>query len=385
MIIAGFTSQTSFWKRMYDAILSKAFGGNYKLIMNPRNCDIYFCTYWDIDKAAQYSNAVVVFVSGEPTIVKWNHIDLLMDCKNAPNLRPANVPTFFLPFYSMSFMERVNHTPKDLIKPPSYNPSFILKTKTQFCAYQYRYNLPHRTALFDLLNTYKPVDALGKSRNKNPNFQFQGSNPYDSSVSRYAPYKFVICCENHSIPGYTTEKMVNAMLANAIPIYWGSPDVVKHFNPKSFVNVQSFANHQKLLDYVKKVDQDDNLFCNILAEPWLQNNQLNEYLNIDQQFEAFATMLKNTRFKPKGGEVNIRRKLPLRNMSQKNISQKNLLKSVSRISLSPRTISFSPRKIPPRKILLGHSRLRRSFSGLIKPRSSRRSSRPIFKPKMRRR
>jgi len=378
MIVAGFTSQTSFWKRMYDTILRKAFNNNYKLVLNPSYCDIYFCSYHDINRAAQYSNAVVVFVAGEPDPVKSNHIDLLMDCKNSPNLRPNNVPTFFLPFYSMSFMERSNHTPKDLIKPPSYNPSFILKTKSKFCSYQYRYNLPHRTALFDLLNTYKPVDALGKSRNKNPNFQFQGSNPYDSSVTRYAPYKFVICCENHSIPGYTTEKMVNAMLANAIPIYWGSPDVVRHFNPKSFINVQSFANHQKLLDYVKKVDQDDNLFCSILAEPWLQNNQLNEYLNIDQQFEAFATMLKNTRPQPKS--LNIRRKLPLR-----NISQKNLLKSVSRLSLSPRTIPFSPRKSSPRKVLLGHSRVRRSFSGLIKQRSSRRSSRPIFQLKMRRR
>ena len=37
--------------------------------------------------------------------------------------------------------------------------------------------------------------------------------------------KFVIAMENKARPGYFTEKIVNAALANAIPVYWGAPDM----------------------------------------------------------------------------------------------------------------------------------------------------------------
>ena len=37
------------------------------------------------------------------------------------------------------------------------------------------------------------------------------------------PYKFNLAFENASVPGYTTEKIVDAMQARAMPIYWGNP------------------------------------------------------------------------------------------------------------------------------------------------------------------
>ena len=38
-------------------------------------------------------------------------------------------------------------------------------------------------------------------------------------------YKFVISFENSSNPGYTTEKLIEPMLVNSIPIYWGNTEV----------------------------------------------------------------------------------------------------------------------------------------------------------------
>ena len=37
------------------------------------------------------------------------------------------------------------------------------------------------------------------------------------------------------MPGYVTEKIVNAFLAGSIPIYWGSRAVLEIFNPESFI------------------------------------------------------------------------------------------------------------------------------------------------------
>ena len=50
-------------------------------------------------------------------------------------------------------------------------------------------------------------------------------------------YKFVISFENSSYPGYTTQKLIEPMLVNSSPIYWGNKSVGKDFNTKSFINV----------------------------------------------------------------------------------------------------------------------------------------------------
>jgi hypothetical protein len=58
---------------------------------------------------------------------------------------------------------------------------------------------------------------------------------YDKAVEAFKPYKFVIAMENKQRAGYFTEKIVNAALANAVPVYWGAQDMGEYFNPKSFV------------------------------------------------------------------------------------------------------------------------------------------------------
>jgi hypothetical protein len=57
----------------------------------------------------------------------------------------------------------------------------------------------------------------------------------DSKVVGLESYKFVVAFENSPAIGYFTEKMVDAVLAGAIPIYWGSSDLFKYLDEKSFV------------------------------------------------------------------------------------------------------------------------------------------------------
>ena len=143
----------------------------------------------------------------------------------------------------------------------------------------YSYDVDFRVRLFDDINAYKRVDALGKSRNQNPNASTdrKTKNFMDSAVEKYKPYKFVICCENKLYPGYVTEKIINGMLANAIPIYYGASDISSHFNPKSFINIGSFGTRREAIEFIKRVDQDDALYCQILQEPWFNNNTPTKY------------------------------------------------------------------------------------------------------------
>ena len=65
----------------------------------------------------------------------------------------------------------------------------------------------------------------------------KGTAPFPKAVKAVAPpprsnrdenpyffsqYRFVLCMENFNDPGYVTEKLLNALLSGAIPIYYGS-------------------------------------------------------------------------------------------------------------------------------------------------------------------
>ena len=250
MKIAGYSRKTSSYVPLYTKLLENFSLSSimYSLLCEPVDCNIFFCSYDDYTMETKYKNAWIIFISGEPKPVPRIHF--IIDCKQKETrFHPLNAGFFYFPFYTLSFIERKKNIPEHLIKSSLNDIHSLIHTKTRFCAYMYRYNIPHRVQLYELLNSYKKIDALGKSKNLNPFYKMDG-DPYDDAVEKYKHYKFVLCVENRSIPGYITEKIINAMLAKAIPIYWGAPDVVQHFNPHSFICVSSFLNRNKLLEFI---------------------------------------------------------------------------------------------------------------------------------------
>ena len=66
-------------------------------------------------------------------------------------------------------------------------------------------------------------------------------------------YKFALCFENGSYPGYVTEKMIDCFVAGVIPVYRGAPDIEDFVPSNLFIdarNAQSFRemeNHLRTL------------------------------------------------------------------------------------------------------------------------------------------
>ena len=119
-----------------------------------------------------------------------------------------------------------------------------------------------RDRIFDELSKYKKVDSGGRYRNNigKP----EGVEDKEEFLSKY---KFSICFENVSHPGYCTEKIVQAFAAGTVPIYWGDPLVGKYFNPKSFVNCNDFESIEKAVEYVIELDKDNDRYLAMLNEP----------------------------------------------------------------------------------------------------------------------
>jgi hypothetical protein len=94
----------------------------------------------------------------------------------------------------------------------------------------------------------------------------------DDKLKFQSKYKFSIAFENSEHPGYTTEKLVHPKLVDSIPIYWGNPVVDKDWNTKSFINAYNFTNILDLVDFIKEVDNNDDLWYKMLIEPHLNEN-----------------------------------------------------------------------------------------------------------------
>lgn len=136
----------------------------------------------------------------------------------------------------------------------------IKTEKINFCNFIFSNpNAQLRNILFQELSKYKKVDAGGRAFN-NIGYLVGDKLKFQSQ------YKFSIAFENSEFPGYTTEKIVHPKLVNSIPIYWGNPVVDRDWNVKSFINAYSFSNITHLVEFIKEVDTNDDMYFNILKE-----------------------------------------------------------------------------------------------------------------------
>ncbi len=200
-----------------------------------------------------------IFYTGENIRPDFRECDFALgfDCLENDN-------HFRLPIYMIDFDDKLREDPslslfnkKDIEK--------IERTKTKFCGFLVNNpNAKERVSFFKKLSEYKKVDSGGKVL-RNIDGPYQWTPP----LKFLAPYKFNICFENTSYPGYTTEKLTNAMLANCIPIYWGDPLVHKVFNTKSFINIQDYSNYKEAIEHIIEIDNNEAMYREYLEQPYL--------------------------------------------------------------------------------------------------------------------
>lgn len=65
-------------------------------------------------------------------------------------------------------------------------------------------------------------------------------------------YKFYLAFENSQNQGYVTEKVWQALVMGAIPIYWGAPDIDEFLpDPDAVIRVRDFKSSRALAEYVR--------------------------------------------------------------------------------------------------------------------------------------
>jgi FkbM family methyltransferase len=140
-----------------------------------------------------------------------------------------------------------------------------------------------RSEIVNKLSKYKRVDCGGKFLNNIGYVVPRGIN-CSGKIEHNNNYKFVIAFENKDYPGYVTEKICDAYKSKCIPIYWGTKDVVKDFNPSTFINANNFANLDELVKYIIKVDNDDKWYASFFKDPIFSNKWLDTFNDINKTF-----------------------------------------------------------------------------------------------------
>ena len=79
-------------------------------------------------------------------------------------------------------------------------------------------------------------------------------------------YKFSISMENSNGDGYISEKIFNSFMSGTIPIYYGDYMIDEFINPKSYILIKGEKDVKKKIEYIKKIDNNDNLYRKILKE-----------------------------------------------------------------------------------------------------------------------
>ena len=64
-----------------------------------------------------------------------------------------------------------------------------------------------------------------------------GINPLPEKWHGIAPYRYTVVLENQAVANVFTEKIFDAYLGLAYPIYWGAPNLADYFHPASFTGI----------------------------------------------------------------------------------------------------------------------------------------------------
>ena len=141
--------------------------------------------------------------------------------------------------------------------------SLWARPKTRFCNFVYSNSSVGETAVRErfarLLMRRGRVDCPGRSLGNT--FPLPRNEPDSDAgalakLAYLAAYRFTIAFENVSADHYLTEKILHALLAGSIPIYWGCPQVARYYNPAAFVNSHEFASFEAVAQRVMAIEAD---------------------------------------------------------------------------------------------------------------------------------
>ncbi|MBR9842457.1 MAG: hypothetical protein GYB25_04810 [Rhodobacteraceae bacterium] len=143
----------------------------------------------------------------------------------------ARIPNgLFLPFGSTWVPEW-----RDLDTAKRADASLIASSKRDLEGHKLRHEIVEWAASEGI-----EMDVMGR-----------GYKPFDRKSDGLAPYRFSVVIENVREPNYFTEKLVDAILCETVPIYWGCPNIDRFLDTGGMILCETA---QEVQDAIRSAD-----------------------------------------------------------------------------------------------------------------------------------
>ena len=230
------------------------------LVVNPNEQPDYLFYSIFGSEHTKYNNVRKIFYSGEP-FGPSSEADFNITFNNTTD-KNYRYP-LWLSYTNNYLLEECNRRKNGITNVPK---------RTNFCSFisNGECKTTCRRVIVEKLSKYKRVDCGGAFLN-NIGYTIQRGTNCSGKIEHNNNYKFAIAFENEDYPGYVTEKICDIYKSNCIPIYWGNKEVLEDFNPNTFIYAKDFYNFDELVDYIIKVDNDDELYASYFKEPFFSN------------------------------------------------------------------------------------------------------------------
>ncbi len=174
------------------------------------------------------------------------------------------MPPEFIEKYS--YME-YRH-PSEPITKKTRVMSIIVSQKMFAPGHKYRHLLVQR-----IIQEKLPVYIYGRGASL---YNYEYNMGGFDSLEPFETYMYSICIENYKTPQYFSEKIINPVMCNCMPIYWGCEHMPEYLDSECFHVITG------------KLDQDIETIKKILADPMKYYK-----MPYSDEFEEKVNLLKN--------------------------------------------------------------------------------------------
>ena len=222
------------------------------------------------------------FFSGEPKkneptdLYTRPYTAILMNSRSYNNIIHFPFFVYYLTYASLDLNNLNNPNNQNNVNLDYINQKVV--PKKFCCTFISNSNGTIRNSFIDKLEIYNKIDHYGKYKN-NQGKQFGGNWHSEELVKKMSEYKFVIAFENSEDDAYITEKIINPLRANVIPVYWGNRRINDYFNTDRILHLYDINKMDELINQMMEIDKNNNKYFEIINQP--VNDILNVEININ--------------------------------------------------------------------------------------------------------
>jgi hypothetical protein len=276
---------------------------SYDVRYNPNDPDVVFTSVFGNPNLNKWPNIPRVLLVHEPVPVTSNTV--YDSFKAVISFTPSFGNNIRIPYWVYRIFDQYasHHFPDDPHPFDDYlfrnyikfrNP-IALDERKKFCGFVQGKSVPWRDTVFEWLNEYRPVDSGGSLFSNLPygvekDYMAKRLMGREANMQKslfFDSRKFAFCMENTmDMVGYTTEKIIDAYYAGAIPLYAGQMLPEDGFNKKAFINLYDYDSKDAFMNEVKLIDGSKELEIVMRTQPLFSNYP--EQFTLDGMLSTYA-------------------------------------------------------------------------------------------------